>query len=74
MRKHSVEKITFIMRQGESPMGDKVAAEMKDKIMHATLEAPDGGVLMGADHRHGKKVVPARFCASVQMKDTAEAG
>jgi PhnB protein len=66
-------KITFLTRLGESPMGDKVPEEMKDKIMHATLEAPDGGVLMGADHPQGKKVSPAGFCVSVQLKDMAEA-
>ena len=66
-------KIAFMMRQGESPMGDKVPAEMKDKIMHATLQVPDGGGLMGADHPDGKKVTPAGFCVSVQLKDVAEA-
>jgi len=66
-------KITLMMRQGESPMGDKVPEEMKDKIMHATLEVPGGGVLMGADHPQGKKVPVAGFCVSVQVKDTAEA-
>jgi PhnB protein len=66
-------KVTFMMKLGESPMADKVPAEMKDKIMHATLEVPDGGVLMGADHPQGKKVSPTGFCVSVQVKDTSEA-
>jgi PhnB protein len=66
-------KISFMMRQGDSPMGDGVPAEMRDKILHATLEVPDGGVLMGADHPHGKKVLPAGFCVSAQVKDVAEA-
>lgn len=66
-------KIAFMMRQGESPTADKVPAEMKDKIMHATLEVPDGGVLMGGDHPHGKRVLPTGFCVSVQVKDAAEA-
>jgi PhnB protein len=66
-------KITFLMRVGESPMGDKAPAEMKEKIMHATLEAPDGAVLMGADHPQGKKVTPTGFCVSVQLKEPAEA-
>jgi PhnB protein len=65
--------ITFMMTQGESPMGDKVPAEMKDKIMHATFEVPGGGVLMGGDHPQGKKVHPVGFCVSVQVIDTAEA-
>ncbi len=58
-------KITFMMTQGESPMGDKVRQEMKDKIMHATLEVPGGGMLMGGDHPQGKKVQPTGFCVSV---------
>jgi PhnB protein len=66
-------KITFMMRQGESPMADKLPAEMKDKIMHATLEVPDRGVLMGADHPQGKKVSATGFCVSVQITDVAEA-
>jgi PhnB protein len=65
-------KITFMTKQGESPMGDKVPAEMKDKVMHAMLEVP-GGALMGADHPQGKKVLPVGFCVSLQVTDTAEA-
>lgn len=67
-------KITFMMRQGESPMGDKVPAEMKNKIVYATLEVPGRGVLMGADHPHGKKVTPAGFCVSQQVKDSPDKG
>jgi PhnB protein len=66
-------KIAFMMTMGESPMGEKVAAEMKNKIMHATLEVPGGGVLMGGDHPQGKKVRPAGFCVSIQVEETAEA-
>jgi PhnB protein len=65
-------KIVFMMTQGESPLGGQMPAEMKDKIMHATLEAPGGGVLMGGDHPQGKKVQPAGFCVSLQVTDTAE--
>jgi uncharacterized glyoxalase superfamily protein PhnB len=31
-------KITSMMTQGESSIGDKVPAELREKIMHATLE------------------------------------
>jgi len=65
-------KITSMMRQGESPMRDKVPPEMKDKVMHATLEVPGGAVLMGADHPQGKSVMPTGFCVSLQVKDAAE--
>ncbi len=66
-------KISMMMTQGESPMGDKVPTEMKNMIMHATLELPGGGTLMGADHPQGKKVQPTGFCVSIQVTDTAEA-
>jgi PhnB protein len=66
-------KVTFMMRLGESPMADKVPAEMKDKIMHATLQFPDKGVLMGADHPQGKKVSPTGFCVSVSVPEVATA-
>ena len=49
-------------------MGDRVPAEMKNKIMHATLEMPGGGILMGADHPQGKAVQPTGFCVSIQVK------
>jgi len=66
-------QITSMMRQGESPIADQVPAAMKDKIMHASLQVPDGGVLMGADLPQGKNVTPAGFCVSVQVNTTAEA-
>jgi PhnB protein len=48
-------KITMMMTQGESPMGDTVPTEMKGKIMHASLEMPGGANLMGADHPQEKR-------------------
>lgn len=66
-------KITFIMTQGESPMAEQTQPEWKDKIMHASLEIPGGGVIQGADHPQGRKVEPAGFCVSVQVKEKAEA-
>jgi len=66
-------KVTFKMTLGESPMADQVPAEMRSKIMHSTLEVPNKGVLMGADHPQGKKVSPAGFCVSVHVTDMAEA-
>jgi len=65
-------KILFMMKQGDSPMADKVPAEMKDKVMHATLETP-GGLIQGADHPQGRVVKPAGFSVSVTVKDAAEA-
>ena len=66
-------KITLMMTQGESPMGDKVPEPMKDKIMHATLEVRGGSVLMGADHPQGKHVQPAGFCVPECQTPQAEA-
>jgi PhnB protein len=65
-------KITMMMTQGESPMAEQVPTEMKDKIMHATLEIPGGATLMGADHPQGRKVLPTGFCVSIQVQDAAE--
>jgi PhnB protein len=66
-------KIVFMMTQGESPMADKIPPEMRDKIMHATLQIPGGGVIQGADHPEGKPAKPHGFCVCVSMKDKAEA-
>ena len=66
-------KIAMIMTNGESPMADKIAPEMKDKIMHVTLQLPDGGLLQGADHPEGKAVKPEGFSVAVTVKDRAEA-
>ncbi len=66
-------KITFMMTQGESPMADQVPPAMKDKIMHAALEVPGGGVIQGADHPEGKEAKPHGFSVCVTVKDAAEA-
>jgi PhnB protein len=66
-------KIVFVMTNGESPMADKMPPEMKDKIMHITLQTPDGGVLQGADHPEGRQVKPSGFSVCVSTKDKAEA-
>lgn len=66
-------KITFMMTQGESPMADKIPPAMKDKIMHASLQIPGGGLIQGADHPEGKAVKPSGFSVCVSTKDKAEA-
>jgi len=65
-------KITFMMTWGESPMAGQ-HPELKDKIMHATLQLPGGGIINGADHPDGKAVKPAGFSVAVTVKDPAEA-
>lgn len=66
-------KITFMMTQGESPMAEQTPPEWKDKIMHASLQTPGGGLIQGADHPQGRKVEPAGFCVCVEVKENAEA-
>lgn len=66
-------KIIFIMTNGESPMADNTAPEMKDRIMHVSLQVPGGGMLQGADHPQGRAVKPSAFCVAVTVKDKNEA-
>lgn len=42
-------KLLFSHTWGESPMAEEAPAGDVDKIMHATLQLPDGSLLMGAD-------------------------
>lgn len=66
-------KITFMMTQGESPVAAQTPPEWKDKIMHASLQIPGGGLIQGADHPQGRTVKPAGFSVSVSVKDKGEA-
>ncbi|MGH9586042.1 MAG: VOC family protein [Acidobacteriaceae bacterium] len=65
-------KITFMMTNGESPMADKTPPEAKDRIMHASLEIPGGGAILGADHPEGKQVQPTGFCVCAHVKEKSE--
>ena len=65
-------KILFSMTFGESPMADKMPAEHKNKIMHATLEAR-GQKLMASDAPPGYPFEGHKgFSLSVQAKDVKE--
>jgi PhnB protein len=66
-------KMLFMMTNGESPMADKTPPEMKNRIMHATLQIPGGSLLQGADHPEGRAVKPSGFSVAVTVKDKAEA-
>ena len=66
-------KITFMMTMGESPMANTMPPEMRDKVMHAALQLPGGGVIQGADHPEGKEVKPHGFSVCITVKDAAEA-
>jgi PhnB protein len=65
------QKIHFIQTYGDSPEGDKVPAEMKNRVMHASIMVGQTQ-LMGADGdpaeaKHGG------FAISADSKDPAEA-
>jgi len=65
-------KILFKMTYGESPMADQTPPDVKNNIMHATLQIGDR-LIMAADappHMYSK---PAGFSVSVNCKDVAEA-
>jgi PhnB protein len=66
-------KIEFVMTNGESPMADKMAPEMKDKIMHISMRVPGGGLIQGADHPQDRTVKPCGFSVCVALTDPAEA-
>ena len=65
-------KIEGIMTHGESPMGEQVASEWRDKIIHARMTVGDG-ILMGSDvpPQHYQK--PKGFSVSISTKDVSEA-
>lgn len=64
-------KITATHRFGESPMGDQVPADWKNKIMHTSLIA-NGQVLMGSDGTPDRFQKVQGFAVSLNL-DTAEA-
>jgi PhnB protein len=66
----------IVQRFGDTPHGDKMSDEGKNKIMHARLEAPNGVVLMGSDYMDfaGRPFVPGNnFSLSLQPSSEAEA-
>lgn len=64
-------KIMFRMTYGESPMADQ-QPELKDRIIHNSLQVPGGGLLMGADAPPGRASKHSGYCVSVGVKDAAE--
>lgn len=65
-------KITFMMRNGESPMADKTPPEARNNIMHASLQIGDQ-LIHGADAPGNHYSKPAGFCVSISLKDLKEA-
>ena len=65
-------KIESMMTHGDSPMADKVSADWRNKIMHASLNLGDG-VLMGSDAPPQYFKKPQGFSVSFSLKDPAKA-
>lgn len=63
-----------LMNHAESPMKDQMPPGMAERIMHARLELPDGGVLMASDWMVGQPY-PGKngFSLSLGYQDAEEA-
>lgn len=59
-------KIVMMQTHGESPMKDQVAAEWRDKVIHARLVV-DGRMLMGSDAPPEGYVAPQGLFVSVSV-------
>ena len=66
-------KCVFISTWAESPMADQAPGGDGSKIMHATLQFPDGSILMGADCPPEYATPLGGFSLSVPARDVAEA-
>ncbi|PNS08649.1 VOC family protein [Solilutibacter silvestris] len=64
-------KLLFLMTWGETPMADQ-APGMGDAIMHATLQFPDGSILMGADMPAEQRKAIQGCSLSIGAKDVAD--
>ena len=63
----------FSSTWADSPMADQAPGGDGSKIMHATLQFPDGSILMGADCPPEYGTPFGGFSLSVNAKDVAEA-
>ena len=66
-------KCVFISTWAESPMADQAPGGDGSTIMHATLQFPDGSILMGADCPPEYAAPLGGFSLSVPARDVAEA-
>ena len=65
-------KIVGIMTHGETPIGDSVAPEWRDRVMHAHLEIGDQ-VLFGSDSPPEYFQKPQGMYVSIHVDDANEA-
>ena len=66
-------KCVFISTWADSPMADQAPGGDGSKIMHATLQFPDGSILMGADCPPEYATPLGGFSLSVLARDVAVA-
>jgi PhnB protein len=63
-----------LMTHADSPMKDQMPSGMAERILHARLELPDGGILMASDWMVGQAYPGMNgFSLSLTYKDAAEA-
>ena len=65
-------KVTFLMKYGETPEGDKVQPEWRNKIIHATLVMGDY-MLQGADVPADSYQKPQCFSVNLNLQDATKA-
>jgi PhnB protein len=65
-------KVQSLHIYGDSPMGQDMPPDQKNKIMHAHMIVGNS-VLMASDAIHGRYSAPQGFSLSVSVKDPAEA-
>ena len=66
-------KLLFLHTWGESPMADQAPSGNADDVMHATLQFPDGSILMAADTPPEYLKDFGGFSLSINAKDIEEA-
>jgi PhnB protein len=65
-------KIQTMMTWGDSPMGDQVPSEWRDKIIHTSLIVGESA-LLGADAPPDRYEQPRGFSVTIGLDDPAEA-
>ncbi|MDQ6826602.1 MAG: VOC family protein, partial [Candidatus Eremiobacteraeota bacterium] len=71
--KHALRGTYEVLRNGDSPMRDEVAADFRDKIMHASFSGA-GIKFMASDGREPKQIDPeaGNISLALTSKDNAE--
>lgn len=64
-------KITFMMKNSESPMAGQTPADQQNRVMHASLQI-EGSTIHGADAPPQYYTKPGGFSVSISLKDAKE--